>query len=112
LLSLLLAFADVAVLVVIPRGSAGALAVARSLYPNQRIVISTQAAHAFVSSAAEKSASLPELSPKQLILLPLPLPFCLSFRSAAEESAFSLAVARSLYQTKESSFRPKLLMPL
>jgi hypothetical protein len=47
----------VAFLVVIPQGSAVALAVACFLYPNQRIVISTEAAHAFVSSAVEKSAS-------------------------------------------------------
>jgi hypothetical protein len=33
-----------------------------SLYPNHRIVISTEAAHAFVSSAVEKSASPPKLS--------------------------------------------------
>jgi methylated-DNA-[protein]-cysteine S-methyltransferase len=36
-----------------------AVAVARPLPPNQRTVISTEAAHAFVSSAVEKSASLP-----------------------------------------------------
>jgi hypothetical protein len=36
-----------------------AFAVARSLYPNQKTVISTEAAHAFVSSAVEKSASSP-----------------------------------------------------
>jgi hypothetical protein len=51
----------VAFLVVIPQGSAVALAVACSLnpnYPNPKIVISTEAAHAFVSSEVEKSASL------------------------------------------------------
>ena len=34
--------------------------------PNQRIVISTEAAHALVSSAVEKSASLPTPSPSPL----------------------------------------------
>jgi hypothetical protein len=33
-----------------------------SLPPTQRNVISTEAAHAFVSSGAEKSASLPKLT--------------------------------------------------
>jgi hypothetical protein len=51
-----------------------ALAVVCSLYQNQRTVISTEAAHAFVSSRAEKSASLPELYPNQLIPLPLSSP--------------------------------------
>jgi hypothetical protein len=52
-----------------------AFAVARSLYPNQKTVISTEAAHAFVSSSAvEKSASSPRPSTKFLIPLPLPPP--------------------------------------
>jgi hypothetical protein len=59
-------------------------------HPNQKTVISTEAAHAFVSSAAEKSASLPPpftnprsvpafavaflvVIPKGDLLLPLPL---------------------------------------
>jgi hypothetical protein len=50
----------VAFLVVIPQGSAVALAVACSLDPNPKNVISTEAAHAFVSSAAEKSAPPPK----------------------------------------------------
>jgi hypothetical protein len=38
------------------------LALARSLFPTRKIVISTEAAHSFiVSSAVEKSASLPDL---------------------------------------------------
>jgi hypothetical protein len=46
-----------------------------SLPHNQRIVISTEAAHAFVSSAAEKSASLPQLRHHHaLIVVPA---FCL-----------------------------------
>jgi hypothetical protein len=75
---------DLAFLVVIPEGDLllympllvrsainNAVAVACSLYlpkpKKQRIVISTEAAHPFESSAAEKSASLPRLSPKRLI---------------------------------------------
>jgi hypothetical protein len=65
-----------------------AFAVACSLQPNQitqKPVISTEAAHSFtVSSAAEKSASLPIPFPS--LIAPLPLPFAVSF-------ALALAVA-------------------
>jgi hypothetical protein len=72
---------DLAFLVVIPEGDLllylpllvrsaihNAVAVACSLYlakpKKQRIVISTEAAHPFESSAAEKSASLPRALPE------------------------------------------------
>src|ERR1700730_6363806 len=41
------------------------LAAAAKLQPKKRTVISTEAAHAFVSSGAKKSASLPKPSPSQ-----------------------------------------------
>jgi hypothetical protein len=56
---------------------------------DQRTVISTEAAHAFVSSAVEKSASLPELHfaiPAPLLLL-LPLLSLLPSRLAPRKAA-------------------------
>jgi hypothetical protein len=44
-----------------------------SLYPNKENVISTEAAHALVSSRAEKSASLPTPFASHPARLPLPV---------------------------------------
>jgi hypothetical protein len=53
-------FSLLVLLFVIPQGSASAVAVACSLRP-KTVVISTEAAQALVSSAAEKPASPPTL---------------------------------------------------
>jgi hypothetical protein len=79
----------VAFLVVIPQGSAVALAVARSLnpnYPNPKIVISTEAAHAFVSGEVEKSASLSD-PPKNNSF------YCLYYRRNLFFTVFSPKIA-------------------
>jgi len=50
-------------------------AVACSLDPNPKNVISTEAAHAFVSSAVEKSASLPKQHPSHCRVFAVALAF-------------------------------------
>jgi len=61
-----------AFLVVIPQGSAVALAVACSLYPTPKTVISTGGGAP--AAVVEKSASLPKAPPNHLIPLPLRSP--------------------------------------
>jgi hypothetical protein len=61
-----------AFLVVIPQGSAVALAVACSLYPTPKTVISTGGGAP--AAVVEKSASLPKTPPNHLIPLPLRSP--------------------------------------
>jgi hypothetical protein len=89
-------------LFVIPQRSAG-ICFYFIILPNQEIVISTEAAHAFGSGAVEKSASLPRLPPSQRRAFALA--FCLSFRSAAEESAFAspFSPARQIVVSTEAA---------
>jgi hypothetical protein len=75
--ALLPLFLSVAFLLVIPAGDLlSRLSII--LLVHQQIVLSTEAAHAFVSRAAEKSASLPDFHPASAAPRLLLLPFLLS----------------------------------